>query len=142
MFEIKREAEKGVPSPNTVTIDEESDEPPKKKLKGLAAILKHSLSVPITEEITSEEKVEQEMRRYQDFPTLAIDVDPLEWWKSEQKNYPMLAALAQKYLCICGTSVSSERLFSKAGYIVNAYRNRLSPDHVNTSFFWQKTCLD
>ena len=60
-------------------IDEESDKPPKKKLKGLAAILKHSLSLPTTEEITSEEKVEQEMRRYQDFPTLAIDVDPLKW---------------------------------------------------------------
>ena len=98
-------------------IDEESnDEPPKKKLRGLAAILKHSLSVPTTEEVTSEEKVEWEMRQYQDCPPVDIDVDPLKWWQSEQKNYPTLAALAQKYLCICGTSVASERLFSKAGY--------------------------
>ena len=62
IFEIKREAiaiaEKGVPSPNTVMVDEKSNEPPKKKLKGLAAILKHNLSLPTTEEITSAEKVE------------------------------------------------------------------------------------
>ena len=62
IFEIKREAiaiaEKGVPSPNTVMVDEKSNEPPKKKLKGLAAILKHNLSLPTTEEVTSEEKVE------------------------------------------------------------------------------------
>ena len=144
IFEIKREAiaiaEKGAIAPNTVMVDEEesNDEPPKKKLKGLAAILKHSLSLPTMEEITSEDKVEREMRRYQDFPAVAVDVDPLEWWKSEQKNYPTLATLAQKYLCICGTSVSSERLFSKAGYIVNAHRNRLSPDHVNTLLFLAK----
>jgi len=48
-------------------IHEESDEPPKKKLKGLAAILKHSLSLLTEKEIT--------------IP--AIDVEPLEWWKSE-----------------------------------------------------------
>ena len=62
IFEIKREAiaiaEKGVPSPNTVMVDEKSNEPPKKKLNGLAAILKHNLSLPTMEEITSEEKVE------------------------------------------------------------------------------------
>ena len=100
--------------------------------------MKHTLSLPTTEEVTSEEKVEREMRRYQDCPPVGVDVDPLEWWQSEQKNYPTLAALAQKYLCICGTSVSSERLFSKAGYIFNAHRNRLSPDHVNTLLFLAK----
>ena len=62
IFEIKREtnaiAEKDVPSPSSVMIDEESnDEPPKKKLNRLATILKHSLSQPTTEEVTSEEKV-------------------------------------------------------------------------------------
>ena len=77
--------------------------------------MKHSLSLPTTEEITSEEKVEREIRRYQDFPTLAIDVDPLEWWKSEQKTIPCWQLLAQKYLYICGTIISLERLFSKAG---------------------------
>ena len=64
IFEIKQETiitvvEKSIPSPNTVMIDDESnEEPPKRKLKGLAAILKHSLSPPTMEEITSEEKVE------------------------------------------------------------------------------------
>ena len=59
---------------------------PQKKLKGLAAILKHTLSLPTTEEVTSEEKVEREMRTHQDCPPVGVDVDPLEWWQSEQKS--------------------------------------------------------
>ena len=52
-------AEKGVPSYNIVIVhDKGNDELPKKKLKGLAAILKHSLSLLTVEEITSKEKVE------------------------------------------------------------------------------------
>ena len=91
IFEIKQEAvsiaEKDVPSPSSEMIDEGSNkEPPKKKLKGLAVILKHTLSLPTTEVVTSEEKVEQEMRRYQDFPAIGVDVDPLKWWQSEQKT--------------------------------------------------------
>ena len=41
---------------------------PQKEIKGttVAAILKHTLSLPTTEVVTSEEKVEREMRRYQD----------------------------------------------------------------------------
>ena len=72
---------------STLSPDEENDKPPKKKLKGLEAILKHSLSLP-TIEISSEEKVEQEMRGYQDFPTVAIDVDPLRWSKVSRKTTP------------------------------------------------------
>ena len=40
-------------SPNTVMVDDESNEEPlKKKLKGLAGILKHILSLRTIEEIT------------------------------------------------------------------------------------------
>ena len=46
-------------------------------------------------------------------------------------QFPCLSCLAKKYLCMCGTSVPSERLFRKGGYIVNPLRNRLFPEHVN-----------
>ena len=55
------------------------------------------------------------------------DSDPLVWWLSQKDMLPVIAELARKYLCACGTSVPSERLFSKAGFIVSDYRNRLSP---------------
>ena len=42
----------------------------------------------------------------------------------------MLSATAKKFLCICATSVSSERSFSTGGNIVTSKRNSLKP-HVS-----------
>ena len=67
-----------------------------------------------------------------------MDSDPLQWWKHEEKHLPVLAVLAKKYLCICGTSVPSERLFSKSGFIVDAFRSRLLPEKVNMLTFLAK----
>ena len=46
--------------------------------------------------------------------------------------------MAKKYLSIPGTSVPSERVFSKGGVIVDPFRSRLSPHHVNTLIFLSK----
>ena len=54
-----------------------------------------------------------------------MDVDPLEWWKHEANCLPVLSVLAKIYLCICGTSIPSERL---SRYITNAF---LLPEKVN-----------
>ena len=55
-----------------------------------------------------QERVEVEISRYLDLPVVEIDSDPLQWWKHEEKRLPVLAVLAKKYLCMCGTSVPSE----------------------------------
>ena len=47
--------------------------------------------------------------------------------------------MAKKYLCVPGTSVPSERIFSKGGLIVDPFRCKLSPGHVNTLVFLSKT---
>ena len=78
------------------------------------------------------------MSRYEDLVDLEPDKDPLKWWCIEAKHFPMLARLASKYLCACATSVASERVFSKAGYIANHFRARLSPDNVNRLVFLSK----
>ena len=70
-------------------------------------------------------------RENEDYRSVDVESDPLTWWKDERKQFPCFSCLARKYLCICGTSVPSERLFSKGGYIVNLLRNGLSPQHVN-----------
>ena len=75
------------------------------------------------------------MDRYKLIPSVDMDSDPLLWWKSQERDIPTLSVLAKKYLCICGTSVSSERLFSLAGYVVNDLRARLTPEHVNMLVF-------
>lgn len=123
-----------VPSPTIDAEELEETGPPKKKAKGLGAILQHSLSTD-QDNVSSEDKVEREIKRYEEYPPVDVESDPLLWWKNEQKHFPSLSHLARKYLCVCGTSVPSERLFSKGGYIVNPLRNRLTPEHVNILIF-------
>ena len=67
-----------------------------------------------------------------------MGVEALDWWREEEKKFPALSCLARKYLCICGTSVPSERLFSDGGNIVNTLRNWLTPEHVNMLMFLSK----
>ena len=118
---------------------EESDGIPcPKKRKGLSAILHHCLSNDSEDELSYEEKADREVKRYEEYPPVDMDTNPLMWWKDEQKKFPALESLACKYLCICGTSVPSERLFSQGGNIVNNLRNRLSAEHVNMLIFLAK----
>ena len=64
-----------------------------------------------------------------------MEEDPLIWWRVEHKRYPHLAKLAQKYLCLCARSVSSERIFSIAGQIVFDRRSALKPDRIDQLVF-------
>ena len=110
-------------------------------MKGLAAVLQH-----ITEEnnpehatpLTPLQKINKEITSYLDHPVLKPDTDPLVWWRDENTRFSNLANLAKRYLCICGTSVPSERVFSSAGHINNNLRNRLLPENVNKLVFLSK----
>ena len=46
--------------------------------------------------------------------------------------------LAKKYLAIPGSSVPSERLFSKAGELISENRSQLKPKNVDTILFLNK----
>ena len=117
--------------------------PVTKKVKGLAGILKkvvqdesHATSVSSGSSVLSNtERVEKERNYYFDLPAAGPESDPLHWWRSERKHFPILAMLAQKYLCICGTSVPSEHLFSKSGFSVNEFQSRLKPESVDKLVF-------
>jgi hypothetical protein len=116
--------------------ESESENPPvPKKLKGLGAVLRNFCKEKRNESLSAIERVE-EKSTYLGLPTLGVEDDPLKWWKAEARRLPLLATLARKYLCICGTSVPSERLFSKAGYISGGLRARLSPVNVNRLVFF------
>ena len=98
--------------------------PPEKKSKGLAAVLKHILEeeterMPV---LSPWQVAQKEMTMYLNHPNISPEDDPLLWWKNEQQRLPTLAQLAKKYLAICGTSVPSERIFSKAGFIADRFR--------------------
>jgi len=59
----------------------------------------------------------------------------LVWWKVHENEFPHLAELARKYLCIGATSVSCERVFSKSGWIVSKRRSCLSDKNVGILTF-------
>ena len=75
---------------------------------------------------------------YLQYPSLDIDESPLKWWKLECSRWPMLSVAAQKYLCVCATSVTSEQVFSIGGQLVTSRRSRLNPDKVNNLIFLAK----
>lgn len=65
-----------------------------------------------------------EVQRYLDDEMLNRSEDPFIWWNNSKHNYPRLSVLVKKNSCVLGTSVPCERLFSKAGYILNEKRTR------------------
>ena len=71
-------------------------------------------------------------------PAIPLSQNPLTWWQVHAEDFPLLAGLAKQYLCIPGTSVPSERVFSTAGDIVSAQRSCLTPQHVDQLLFLQK----
>lgn len=54
--------------------------------------------------------------------------DPWIWWKNNRNRFPNLAPHVLKYLSSPASSVYSERVFSEAGNVYEAKRNRLGPD--------------
>ena len=123
---------------------ESIETPPAKRLKGLAALLKHieeeneHSQSHSTNPLTPSQVIDKEISSYLDFPSAESDTDPLVWWRSEKGRFPNLAHIARKYLCVCGTSVPSERVFSTAGHIASRSRGRLLPQNVSKLLFLAK----
>jgi hypothetical protein len=69
--------------------------------------------------------VSTEISQYLSAPLCPLQDDPFQKWEQIKISLPRLYLVAQKFLQIPATSVPSERLFSKAGNIMNERRNRL-----------------
>lgn len=76
-----------------------------------------------------------ELRQYLNQSVIPRTEDPLKYWQKLRLAYPSLNKIAMRYLSIVGTSVPSERLFSKAGAIKMDNRSRLSGEHLNQLLF-------
>lgn len=79
-----------------------------------------------------------ELEQYFKLPILPRKEDPLLWWKQNSHVFPMLQSVAHVYLSTVATSVPSERLFSKAGELVSAKRNRIKAKNVDMMLFLNK----
>lgn len=87
--------------------------------------------------VTLHESIKEEISRYNK-TSVDINDDPLTWWGKHSGLFPHLSSYAKDRLTASGTSVPSERVFSKAGQLVNAKRACLSSKHVDEIIFLNK----
>ena len=92
---------------------------------------------------TPENQTEEETGRFKETALMPITkgANPLNWWRKHECEYPLLSKLAKRYLCIPGTSVSSERVFSTAGDIIAAQRSAFTPEHLDQILFLHKNLI-
>ena len=116
----------------------QKSQPPAKK-PNLGTLFKdNEESEEIMDAISREQRFQTELNSYSCIPRLDFEEDPLAWWSIHSSSYLILSQLAKKYLCVCATSCSSERLFSASGNIVSPLRATLNPDKVDMLTFLAK----
>ena len=103
-------------------------------MKGLSKILSNCFGNAEVQ-VTPQQRVKQEIAQYLTHPQLSMEDEPLPCWKSECVRYPVLAKVAKTFLCLCTTSVPSERVFSCGGNIVCDSRTCLKPQRVDSLVF-------
>lgn len=80
----------------------------------------------------------KEIDSYLKLNNIRFSEDPIEWWKTEGKQFSKLYHLFLRRFCIPATSVPSERIFSKVGNIYTDKRNRLAPKRMQEIIFIQQ----
>ena len=117
----------------------DSSPPPKKKaaMEDIFGDIYVTKVEPATE-VSIGIRAHEEVNKYTDHSQTAgipLTEDPLLWWKSHQHEFPLLACVARRVLCVPGTSVPSERVFSTAGDVISAQRANLSPENADMLIF-------
>ncbi|XP_073344944.1 E3 SUMO-protein ligase ZBED1-like [Pagrus major] len=115
----------------------EEVEVPRKVKRSLGSFFKKAPR-PSPAALPDRDAIEVELRSYLQALDVDGEADPLEWWKLHQANFPRVASLARKYLCIPATSAPSERAFSTGGNIVTCHRAALKPENVDRLVFLAK----
>src|SRR3989338_1732042 len=75
-------------------------------------------------------RAEQELHHFYSLP-LTQTMNILDFWRQLSSSLPILSRIAREILCMPASSLAVERTFSKAGRIVTAARNQLSPHRIN-----------
>ena len=86
-------------------------------------------------EIAALPELDEELASYFAEDDTDLFSNPLLWWRINETRFPRIAKIARRYLTIPASSIPSERVFSTAGNIVSAKRNRLSSSNVDKLIF-------
>lgn len=135
------EEENGEQTPDA-REDEEEQRPPKRMTLS-SSLLENLLGQTFTnaqapQPRSASARAQEEVKKYCSAPPPRLSEDPLSWWGVNEVHFPLISRLAKRYLCIPGTSVAAERVFSTAGDIVTAQRSTLLSEHVDQVLFLHK----
>lgn len=88
------------------------------------------------------ERMPTDLKHFLNQPTIPLQENIFQFWKVHRIMYPHIAKIAEPYLSLVATSVPSERLFSKAGNIMTAKRNRLKGTKLQQLLFLNSLSVD
>lgn len=88
------------------------------------------------------ERMPTDLKHFLNQPTIPLQENIFQFWKVQRIMYPHIAKIAEPYLSLVATSVPSERLFSKAGNIMTAKRNRLKGEKLQQLLFLNSLNVD
>ena len=127
-------AEEAASLPSAAAARDEPEVPAKKQKKSLSSYFKKAAKQRQTAPQSSRESIVKELNLYLQLEARP-ETNPLEWWRQHEAHFPLVAKLANKYLCIPATSAPSERAFSTSGKIVTCQRSSLKPERVDQLVF-------
>jgi len=109
------------------------DEDPAEARKRRALEAKKALDLSSFRNKPKEEIMDGELDRFWQWPepTPLEMISPLDWWKRNRTQFPVLARLARKYLAVPASAAPVERLWSDAGIITEKRRARLKAHRVS-----------
>ena len=87
------------------------------------------------DEISNESGFDQEFNKYIDIIYNENTEDPLDFWKKQQANFPIFSELAFLLLSAPAISTPSHVLYLNKGYNHFEQRNKVSPNHLDSSNF-------
>ena len=141
---VEEDEETSSSHPNSCPISHYPiNEPPQKRKRASCALADllgatYASNRSVSEIKTDQQAAQEEVKMFRLESALPLDCDPLIWWMQHEGAYPNISKVARQFLCIPGTSVSAERVFSTAGDIVTAQRSVLKAQNVDQLVFLQK----
>lgn len=118
--------------------DQEEGPAPKRMPSALVNLLGKTFTGVTVVCKSASTRAEEELKKYLEALPLSLSENPLCWWRTHEADFPLLAGQAKRFLCIPGTSVAAERVFSTAGRIVTAQWSNLTTTYVDQLLFLQK----
>ena len=81
------------------------------------------------------EEIEFELNLYRKADLESLDSDSFDFWKENERMYPILSNVVRCYLSASSSTVESERIFSVARDVFDYRRNLLNPKRLRCLFF-------